>query len=423
MTHWVHHVPLVLLLAGFSAYGARPYDSAEQVILDGSIEKGSILVKDSTEDPEPQIREQLRYTLGQFNWEDAAPKVSWFKIHVEDREDLDDDSGLVRVHYRALGHIAWSREKDIPKRMELVLPARADKEGLESFADHYFKPCNNDSEATREGFFYYFFPKLDSCPLHDPDDDELDRERGHVVRFKIGLKTSDTNTKGKAPEYNRLWAGGKLSVTLIFGKYHPDARSDGDAGINAYNRFYDLLIGYYGAPALSNHWFQGEPGTQYPLLKLHYQRPAGELEIQMRLVDAMTKPDDEFTDWYKSRTADSDVLIYNGHAGLGDNVQALADLATFTQGRYQVFFVNGCDTFTYLNERLFNAHAAANPGYEPSKFLDIITNSMSNYFSKMAEESFILIDELQNQNKTYREIFEKFDPRQRTIVDGEQDNP
>ena len=115
-------------------------------------------------------------------------------------------------------------------------------------------------------------------------------------------------------------------------------------------------------------------------------------------------------------------MIYNGHAGMGDNVEALARLAEFTRGHYQIFFVNGCDTFTYANESLFEAHSRANPGSEPSKYMDILSNSMSNYFGWMANESFILIDALTERKNTYREILERFDPRQRPISDGEEDN-
>jgi hypothetical protein len=84
--------------------------------------------------------------------------------------------------------------------------------------------------------------------------------------------------------------------------------------------------------------------------------------------------------------------------------------------------VDGCDTFTYLNEKLFAAHGAATPDAPVSKYLDIITNSVSNYFDHMARNSFYLLDALLRKKKTYHGILEKMDPRQRPIVDGEQDN-
>jgi hypothetical protein len=255
--------------------------------------------------------------------------------------------------------------------------------------------------------------------LHNTNKDD---EAGIAVRFPIRLSVSESNTSSKYPEYGKLWEKQKLLVTVIFGKFESGQMTEADEGVMAYDHFYSLLLANYGRPLSIDHSFDGAPGVVHPKLQMQFHRPEGTLEIRMALIDAMTDIDDDFTRWYQEGTRDSEVVIYNGHAGLGDNVEALARLGVFTPGHYQIFFVNGCDTFTYANEGLFEAHARINPGAEPSKYLDILSNSMSNYFGWMANESFTLIDALTERKNTYRQILERFDPRQRPIVDGEEDN-
>jgi hypothetical protein len=117
--------------------------------------------------------------------------------------------------------------------------------------------------------------------------------------------------------------------------------------------------------------------------------------------------------------------MYNGHAGLGQNVRALARKGRWLPGKYQMFFMNGCDTFAYVDGSLFNAHKSINPddttGY---KYIDIVNNGMPAFFANMAESSLAMFRGFISYDdpKTYEQIFAKIDSSQLVMVTGEQDN-
>ena len=97
-------------------------------------------------------------------------------------------------------------------------------------------------------------------------------------------------------------------------------------------------------------------------------------------------------------------------------------MGKFVKGQYQLFLVNGCDTFAYVDDALFDAHQAVNPDNEKTKYLDIITNAMPSYFHENAGANMAIINALVSKDKTYRAILEDFDIDQRAVVTGEEDN-
>ena len=107
---------------------------------------------------------------------------------------------------------------------------------------------------------------------------------------------------------------------------------------------------------------------------------------------------------------------------LGNNIDVLTNLAQFKPGIYQIYFLNGCDTFTHLSTSLFEGSASANPGSAGSKYLDIITNAISSYFDQNSKEIMSLMHELGQKEKTYYQILDPLDARPERIVEGEQDN-
>ncbi|MDQ3230895.1 MAG: hypothetical protein M3Q07_03670 [Pseudobdellovibrionaceae bacterium] len=131
-----------------------------------------------------------------------------------------------------------------------------------------------------------------------------------------------------------------------------------------------------------------------------------------------------FGKYESGATEDTDfgIAAYNGHSGLGRNIRALARMGSFQAGQYKIFFINGCDTFAYADDALWDAHAAVNPDSAPTKYLDVITNAMPSYFHSNAENNVVVIRSLLERQKTYREILADFDRRQRALVMGEEDN-
>jgi hypothetical protein len=97
-------------------------------------------------------------------------------------------------------------------------------------------------------------------------------------------------------------------------------------------------------------------------------------------------------------------------------------MARAEQGRYQLYVLNGCDTFAYLDTAIFDLHAAANPGAPGSRYVDVISNAMPSYFMYMAETSITVLQAAVAMQGTYRQILERTDLSQRSLVEGEEDN-
>jgi hypothetical protein len=87
--------------------------------------------------------------------------------------------------------------------------------------------------------------------------------------------------------------------------------------------------------------------------------------------------------------------------------------------------MNGCDTFAYIDDALFNSHKAVNPDDTTGfKYIDIVNNAMPAFFHSMAGASMSMFRGLLNFNepKTYEQIFRNVDRSQVVLVAGEQDN-
>src|SRR5207248_2940812 len=115
----------------------------------------------------------------------------------------------------------------------------------------------------------------------------------------------------------------------------------------------------------------------------------------------------------------------NGHAGLGANVAALSKKGYFFPDTYQIIFMNGCDTFAYIDNTLQTTRAALNPtDASGSKYLDVVANAMPAYFNALPDDSMALIRGLMNQAhpQSYDEMFANIDAQQVVVVTGEEDN-
>ena len=145
--------------------------------------------------------------------------------------------------------------------------------------------------------------------------------------------------------------------------------------------------------------------------------------VNALLIDSPKVAGASFDQRYASLTKEADLIVYDGHAGLGANVHALAKKGSFLRGRWQLFFVNGCDTFAYLDGELAKRRAALNPD-DPTgtRYMDVVTNLMPAYFVSMPSATLAVIRGLLGAPRTYQEIFADIDDDQVVVVTGEEDN-
>ena len=94
---------------------------------------------------------------------------------------------------------------------------------------------------------------------------------------------------------------------------------------------------------------------------------------------------------YETLSTRADFIVYNGHAGLGSNIRALAAAGKWVAGQYVVVFMNGCDTFAYIDNSLSAAHKAINPDDTTGfKYIDVVNNGMPAFFAPMAGDTMAL---------------------------------
>jgi hypothetical protein len=418
---------IMMILPGLTIACGRPtptskvqLDSAHIVAVDAMLPVGTI---QTTARDEASIRQeieaQLFYAIGQLNGINGGADMADVMItDIQLPESLPAEGEYFVARYVAKMAVAWPREQPIPTQYDFYLPKGGDYQWLQRFFDEFdgrcIDPAAHDYDASI--FWYYYRPQ--NCDL------KLGSESGTAIQVTADFINSTRNTEGKSPEYGKIWEDERLVVTAIFGKDQDGATNEWDAGISAYNEMYRSLIRKYGRPDYSSVKLRRRqvPGTANPVVLMQWEHDRGEIDVMIMLVDGIRSTSQEFKKVYNERTKISDLVSYSGHSGLGANIRALARMGSFVKDQYKIFFINGCDTYAYVDSALEEAHQAVNPESPGSKYVDIITNAMPSYFSSNASTNMALIDALGESRATYREILRDFDMSQRALVTGEEDN-
>lgn len=403
----------------FSAAGdvssqEKAFSSDQATLLNFEFE-ASFVVASAPWNVRQAAQDQLLYTIGHLNGERSVGRLDTAELSAFKQETLA--SGETRVSYRAKLPVAWASKTNFPATYEFKLPKRADYQGYEAFTSKYATKCIDWSahDVDSGSMWYYYRPK--QCTL-DADD---------VIVTTATVSVSNENSSNKYPEYHKVWEDGRLDVVAIFGKYEDNATTSADAGIAAYNEFVSAMRRTYGAklqmvPADAGN----SPGVAKPDVQMNLTLDDGRIfTVTALLVDNVRTAPASFDTRYNALSGNADVIAYNGHAGLGSNVRALVRKGTFIAGKYQIFFMNGCDTFAYVDGFLAQTKMALNPDDTTgTKYLDFVTNAMPSYFHANSENMLALIGGLWNKAapKTYDQIFKQFDRSQVVVSTGEEDN-
>jgi hypothetical protein len=392
----------------------QDFTSAEATLM--TFEFDGELVTTQTYDLRARIQDQLLYTIGHLNGNRSVGRLDTTEITDIQTERLE--GGLTRVTYHAVMPVGWGSRTNLPTSYDFKLPKRIDFEGLDAFTKKYSARCVDwgAHDVDAGSMWYYYRPARSGCSLDAAD----------IVEFQATATKSAENTEGKYPEYHEVWKDDRLEVIAIFGKYEDGATTTSDAGISAYGNFVDAARSRYTDATTTPADVPRRPGVAHPDVTIEGTLPNGKkVTITALLVDNVSSAPASFYDRYGDLTPSADLIFYNGHAGLGQNVRALAKQGEFEAGRYQIFFMNGCDTFAYVDGHLAQTRAALNPD-DPTgtKYMDMVTNVMPSFFSSMPAASMALIDGLSNLEspKTYQEIFAKIDRSEVVVVTGEEDN-
>jgi hypothetical protein len=390
--------------------------SAVAVMLDA--EWDGVLVTDFSFDDRSTIQSQLFYTVGQLNGFNSVGRIDKAELSNITRSTVN---GRTQISYHAKLLVAWGNRTNVPSSVELKLPLDVSSSGQTAFATKYGESCVDFGahDVDSGSMFYYFRPRRSGCSIDAAD----------VHTTSASLAPSPVQTTGKYPEYQKIWEDDVLNVVAIFGK-NEDGAGNSDVGVSAYNRFVSSVRTELANKQLTTipATIPFSPGVENPDIELNATLVDGKrVRVVVMLTDnvrlGLQQP--AFRARYENLSSRADFIIYNGHAGLGTNVRALASAGKWVQGQYVVVQMNGCDTFAYIDDALFRAHKNINPDDTTGfKYIDIINNAMPAFFSDLSTTTMATFRGLlaHDAPKTYEQIFRSIPSVQVVLVTGEQDN-
>lgn len=354
---------------------------------------------------------QLLYTIGHLNEQRSVGRLDNLELSNVKTSTLP--SGKKHATYHAVLPVAWGSRTNLPTSYTFSLPR--DITTFAAFTEKYKDKCiDHSAHEVDEGSMWYYF-RPGACTLDDAD----------VVRSVATVRPSTNVTTGKYPEYHKVWEDNALRVVSIFGKYEESGTTASDAGISAYNEFV-AAVKRLGAVTSIPESVPANPGIAQPDIEFTLALPGGKtVVINALLVNSITSASAAFRTRYDQLSTRADLIAYNGHAGLGQNIRALAQWGSWTAGQYLILFSNGCDTYAYVDGSLADERHSINPD-DPkgTKYLDFVVNAMPAYFHSDSAATMALIQGLMKFEapKTYEDMFRNIDRSQVVLVTGEEDN-
>ena len=362
-----------------------------------------------------QVKAQLFYAVGQLNAVASVARLDGLQLPTLTSTALG--GGLYKVRYHAKLPVAWGSKTNLPTAYALKLPRRVDAAGLQAFFSHYGATCTevDGHELTAGNVWFYFRPAQAGCTLDAAD----------TLTAQASASQHPSNTVARYPEYHRVWEDRTLRVLAVFGKYEKSGQDESDAGIAAFDAFVAAAQARLPAATVSPALI-GAAGVLHPDVTVSQQLPGGRsVVISALLVDEVKTAPASFDKRYAELTAGADLIVYNGHAGLGSNIAALQTKGAFFPGKYQIVFLDGCDTFAYLDNALAARRAALNPDdVAGTKYLDVVTNAMPAFFNNMPSSTMALVNALLDDGnpRTYPAIFKDISTDHVVVATGEEDN-
>ncbi len=369
--------------------------------------------------PESEIKKQLLYSVGALNGQNSVGRLDALSLSNVTRETLPTGKTLVKYH--AVLPVGWGAKYGFPKTYTLRLPRDVSSAGQAAFLAKYGTTCIDTWSAhdvSVGNYWYYYRTNARNCRFDAAD----------VVTSTARVEVSRQNTDGKYPEYDRVWADGVLRAVVIFGKDRPGATTFSDFGVSSYGRFNAMAkdFGMGAALTAKEKDLPGAPGADRPEVNWEGTLPDGRrVEMTVLLVDNPRDQSSLFDRRYRELSGAADLIVYNGHAALGENVRALTRKGQFKKGQYTIVSMMGCDSFAYVDGYMAQERARLNPD-DPNgtKYLDMITNvtpANPTWLPTAAAELVkALIDTKRPQS--YVEIMRNWEPQHRAVVTGDEDN-
>jgi hypothetical protein len=381
---------------------------------------GEVIAKRSDDDVERRkaIVTQLFYLSGELDKKHSAHGQFGF-VELEDVhvEALEDD--LERISYSAKLPVAWPKWSAAPDSYRVVMPKHVDESGLSDFNNTYVGQCGKGKYGAYR-LWYDFKPvSTDGCEIAE----------GDALDTIASVKPHPGITNDKRPEHERFWDDGEFRVVIVHGTDASWGLDEDDSGVRQYLRFIDKVKEAYPEGSVT----KGEK-TTHIFDHWSFQSTApklgggeGKLVIDALLASSLKSIGDDFDTRFAALSRDADLIMYGGHSGLSTNILALANKESVKPQHYQVYFIDGCSTFAYLDRSLVDRRIEINGiDVDPygTKFLDVVVNAQpAPWHTGAASMWTVLSNMIDTEPHAYLDILRDLGGSATPVVSGEEDNP
>lgn len=368
------------------------------------------VVTDAETDERAAIVEQLAYVQGALTT-DAKGNGQVGLVDVRRATSTPAAGGKKRIAYEASLPVIWPKNSPTPAAYTLVLPA--DTTSLQAFNRKYDGTCGTNEYGV-ETFWHDFNPKAAGCTFAD----------GDVVRAEVKVQRSAKETKNKYPEYDRILADDRIDVVGVLGIISSDTPNDEGA-----REMETVTQKTLGTLTDGTRKDGGRTRTVIKSTEVEGKVTVGgrarTVHFTGILVNELASAGSDFDAIYGPASKQADLVVYSGHSGLGSNINSLAARTEVAAGKYQIFYLNGCQTFGYLGRGLHDKKTAANGAgdRDGTKFLDVVANALPAYGDDGAT-GLLLYKAILDQDapRTYNDLLRQFSRIHLVAVFGEDDN-
>jgi hypothetical protein len=310
------------------------------------------------------IDHQLSFLIGHFQSESFLENFKFpgtlsdrYKIHYLSVEPRFQNHQI--IHYRFEGKVVFQTEA-FKKSDHISLPLRIPKNPktiYELGKVRGINQCTDKDYNSIEDFFYFWDPDKMGCPLKNNATD--------IIRLD-GLLKKIPNTYFTYPEYDRLYFKPELKISIFVGYIQTDSvRDDGFKTYKELKQYFrslgfTIILDKKIKEINFESQFEKEIRNQLGIKQ--------KISVTLLLSDSESGVSDKtFANYFSEALRNSDIVSYDGHSGLGGNLDVIRLRIEKLPSFYQIFFFNACSSYSYYNSMYFSLK----PGGKRN--LDIIT--------------------------------------------------
>jgi hypothetical protein len=372
---------------------------------------------DSAAQQRKQVVTQLFYMAGELDKVHGGHgQFGFVKLDNLQSEAQGDD--LVVTTYDAKLPVAWPKWREVPESYRVVVPLRVDDEGLDTFNNQYAGTCGK-AKYGADSLWYDFEPVTTACEM-DPAD---------IVDTVAAVAPSPDVTTDKRPEFEKFWDDGEFRAVIVHGTDGAWSKDESDIGVREYLDFQEQVKRAYPEAEITtgatNYSIFDDWTLTVPVPT--YGGGEGRLIVTTLLTAPLESIGSDFDARFGPLSRDADLITYGGHSGLSENIKALAAREQVKEQHYQVYFLDGCSTFAYLDSTLVDRRIELNGAEidpQGTKFLDMIVNAQPAPWYTGADSQWTILSHLAGTEQvSYLDILDDLSQAATPVVSGEEDNP